>query len=260
MVLATTTSLEDSGLLDVLVPAFEAAHPGYAVKVVAVGTGQALALGRRGDADVLLVHAPPAESVFVAAGHGLERREIMWNDMVVVGPSADPARVRGLRDAAEAFRRIAAAGAPFVSRGDSSGTHQKELALWRAAGVRPRGAWYLDAGQGMAEVLLMAAEKRAYTLADRATVLALSPRLDLEVLVEGDVRLRNVYSVIRVTRAAEREGAAAFADWLVGPGAQALIGRFGVERFGRPLFVPLAGAALPGPAPAPHRGARGSLP
>ncbi|HEX7118801.1 MAG TPA: substrate-binding domain-containing protein [Longimicrobiales bacterium] len=240
IVLASTTSTEDSGLFEELIPAFEAAHPEYAVQVIAVGTGEALELGRRTDADVLLVHAPAAESVFVAEGYGLERREVMYNDFVIVGPSSDPAGVRGLADAAEALRRIAAAGAPFVSRGDDSGTHKKELALWQAAGLEPGGDGYVDAGQGMGAVLRIASERRGYTLTDRATYLFLKEDLALDVLVEGDERLFNQYGVIPVAGARNTAGAAAFTDWITSDAAQSLIGRYGAERFGRPLFTPNA--------------------
>ncbi|HEX6940662.1 MAG TPA: substrate-binding domain-containing protein [Longimicrobiales bacterium] len=240
IILASTTSTEDSGLFDELLPAFEAAHPEYEVRAIAVGTGEALELGRRKDADVLLVHAPAAESAFVAEGYGVERREVMYNDFVIVGPASDPAGVRGLADAAEALRRIARAGVSFISRGDDSGTHRKELALWRAAGVETGGAAYLEAGQGMGEVLRIASERRGYTLTDRATYLFLKDDLALEVLVEGDARLFNQYGVIPVAGARNAEGAAAFADWITSAEAQSLIARYGVDRFGAPLFTPNA--------------------
>lgn len=240
LVLASTTSTEDSGLFDVLIPAFERAHPEFDVKVVAVGTGQALELGRRGDADVLLVHAPADESAFVARGYGLGRRDVMYNDFVIVGPAADPARIRGLTDATEALRRIGRRRALFVSRGDDSGTHKKEQTLWRAAGMEAAGDWYLDAGQGMSEVLAIASEKQGYTLADRATYLVMRPALALQPLVEGDERLFNQYGVIPVSGAKNAAGAERFQDWITGSEGQAVIGRFGVERFGQPLFHPNA--------------------
>ena len=240
LVLASTTSTEDSGLFDVLIPAFEQAHPDLDVVVIAVGTGEALELGRRGDADVLLVHAPQAESVFVAEGHGTERREVMVNDFVLVGPSTDPAGIRGGRDAVAALRRIAQVGAPFVSRGDDSGTHRKERDLWATAGVTPAFEGYLEAGQGMGDVLAIAGEKRAYTLSDGATFLALGARHGLVILVEGDTVLLNPYAVIPVTGAANASGARAFADWLTSPDGQAVIAAFGVDRFGAPLFRPSA--------------------
>ncbi|MDX1675299.1 MAG: substrate-binding domain-containing protein [Longimicrobiales bacterium] len=248
LLIASTTSTEDSGLFDVLLPAFAEAHPGYDVHVTAVGTGQALVLGRRKDADVLLVHAPAAESAFVAAGHGTARCEVMYNDFVIVGPPSDPAGIRGLDGAPAALSRIAAsaegsrdAAVEFVSRGDDSGTHRKEQALWSAAGVEPSGGWYMEVGQGMAESLRMAAEQRAYTLSDRATYVAQRDGLELDVLVEGDPRLFNQYGVIPVAGASHPEAARNFARWITGEAAQALIGAFGTERFGRPLFVPNAG-------------------
>lgn len=240
IVLSSTTSTEDSGLFDVLIPAFEAAHPSLRVRVLAVGSGQALELGRRGDADVLLTHAPAAESLFVAQGHGEERRPVMYNDFVLVGPAADPAGVRGESDAAAALARIAAAAAPFISRGDDSGTHRKELDLWEAAGLGgpdARGPGYLEAGQGMGEVLRVAAEKEAYTLSDRSTFLFLRD-LPLEVLLEGDPRLTNPYAVIVVRTAKNRAGGRAFADWITSPRGQAVVGAYGRERFGQPLFFP----------------------
>lgn len=240
IILASTTSTEDSGLFDELIPAFEAAHPQFDVQVIAVGTGEALELGRRTDADVLLVHAPAAEKEFVAQGYGLERREVMYNDFVIVGPPDDPAGVRGLTDVNEALRRITSAGAPFVSRGDDSGTHKKEMELWRAAGIEPTRPAYLDAGQGMGEVLRIASERRGYTLTDRATYLFLQHALSLEVLVEGDERLFNQYGVLPVKGARNTAGAAVFTDWITSPEAQALIGRYGTDRFGQPLFVPNA--------------------
>lgn len=237
VVVSSTTSTEDSGLFDVLIPAFEEAHPGLAVHVLAVGSGQALELGRRGDADVVLVHAPAAESAFVAEGHGLGRRPLMYNDFVLVGPPADPAGIRGLKVGAEALRRIAERESPFVSRGDDSGTHRKELALWRLSGTSPGGPWYMEAGQGMGEVLRVAAEKGAYALSDRSTFLFM-PRLALEILVEGDPRLVNPYGVIAVRGAKNPEGAGAFVDWITAREGQALIAGYGVDRFGQPLFHP----------------------
>lgn len=240
LILASTTSTEDSGLFEELLPAFEAAHPGHRVRVIAVGTGEALEIGRRGDADVLLVHAPAAESAFVAEGYGTERRDVMYNDFVIVGPPSDPAGVGGLTVAADALRRIAEAGAAFVSRGDDSGTHRMERALWTAAGVEPAAPWYLDAGQGMGEVLRIASERQSYTLTDRATYLFMQQTLELHVLVEGDQTLFNQYGVIPVAGARNAEGAAAFVEWITGAQAQSLIARYGLERFGRPLFTPNA--------------------
>jgi tungstate transport system substrate-binding protein len=243
LILATTTSTQDSGLLDELLPAFTR-DTGWQVKTLAVGSGQAIELGRRGEADVLLVHSPTAEVAFVAEGSAGARRLVMHNDFVLVGPPADPAAVRG-SGSAEALARIAAAQAVFVSRGDASGTHAREQDLWSAAALTPGGAWYQSTGQGMAETLRVASEKGGYTLTDRATYLAQRDTLALEVLSEGDPDLLNVYHVIEMTtRAGERvqtDGAAAFADWLVSAPAQQLIGQFGRAEFGQPLFIPDAG-------------------
>jgi tungstate transport system substrate-binding protein len=239
--LATTTSTHNSGLLDDLLPPFEE-REGIEIQVIPVGTGQALALGERGDADVVLVHAREREDAFVAAGHGVERRDIMWNDFIVAGPRSDPADVRGLRDAAEAFRRIRASRARFVSRGDDSGTHIRELAVWKATGQEPpRGLdHYLEAGQGMGRCLTIAGEKRAYVLADRGTFLAYRSRLELEVLVEGDRLLRNPYGAMLVnpTRHPHVPAVAArkLLDYLTSEEGQRRIGAFRVD--GQVLFHP----------------------
>jgi tungstate transport system substrate-binding protein len=241
LVLASTTSTQDSGLFDVILPLFEEAHPECAIEVVAVGTGEALELGRRKDADVLLVHAKTAEEEFVAEGHGIERRDVMYNDFVVVGPPDDPAAVGEATSAPAAFSAISSArSTPFVSRGDDSGTHKRETSIWEAAGIEPAGAWYLSVGQGMGDTLRLAAEKSAYTLCDRATFLALEDDIALELLLEEDDLLYNQYGVIVVSDAANAEGAEAFAEWITGPQAQGIIGRFGYEEFGRALFVPNA--------------------
>jgi len=245
LILATTTSTQDSGLLDDLLPAFTAAT-GWAVKPVAVGSGQAIEMGRRGEADVLLVHSPAAEEDYVAEGTAGRRLLVMHNDFVLLGPEADPAGARGVA-ADEAMRRIAAAGAVFVSRGDDSGTHAREKSLWEQAGVPPGAPWYQETGQGMGATLRVAAEKAGYTLSDRATYLSQPDGLAL--LVEGDPGLLNVYHVIEVTkRAGERvqpEAAAAFADWITGADAQRRIGEFGRTEYGQPLFVPDAGKPDP---------------
>jgi tungstate transport system substrate-binding protein len=245
LILATTTSTQDSGLLDELLPAFTAAT-GWTVQPIAVGSGQAIEMGRRGEADVLLVHSPAAEEEFVAEGTAGRRLLVMHNDFVLLGPEADHAGVRG-QPVAEAVRRIAAAGSVFVSRGDDSGTHAREKSLWEQAGVAPGAPWYQETGQGMGATLRVAAEKAGYTLSDRATYLAQPDGLAL--LVEGDSGLLNVYHVIELTtRAGERvqpAGAAAFTDWITGPDAQRRIGEFGVARFGQPLFVPDAGKPDP---------------
>jgi len=244
LILATTTSTQDSGLLDVLVPAFEQAT-GYIVKTVAVGSGQAMTMGKECNADVLLVHSPAAEVEFMDAGSGIDRRLVMHNDFVIVGPAADPAGIKGTPKAADALAKIAAAEATFVSRADKSGTNAKELALWKAANITPKGAWYLESGQGMGPTLQIASEKGGYTLTDRATYLATKDKLNLDILVEGEAGLLNVYHVISVNPAkcpgVNTAGATAFADYLVSADGQALIGEFGTEKFGQPLFVPDAG-------------------
>lgn len=244
ILLATTTSTRDAGLLDSLLPLFET-KSGYKVRVVAVGSGQALEMGRRGDADVVLTHAPDAERILVDSGYFVRRRVVMHNDFLVVGPAADPAGLRGMNYALAAMQRIAARHAPFVSRGDRSGTHLLEQKLWRLAGVNPppHGDWYVESGQGMAATLQMADQKRAYTLTDRATYLAWRDKLQLVPLAEGDTLLYNVYHVMEATRAARANaaGARALADFLVSPDAQAMIAQFGTTRFGQPLFIPDAG-------------------
>ncbi len=244
VILSTTTSTQDSGLLDVLVPLFEK-QTGYTVRTIAVGTGQALALAARGEADVTLAHAPALEKKYVAEGKLRNRRLVMYNDFVVLGPEADPAKVRGERSAVAALRRVAAAGAPFVSRGDGSGTNILELALWKEAGVKPAAPWYIESGQGMGATLGIADDRRAYTLADRATFLAFRKRLALAIMVEGDRPLLNVYSVLEVDPAngarVNAAGGEAFAEFIVSPAVQRVIEAFGVDTYGRPLFVPLAG-------------------
>jgi len=244
LILATTTSTQDSGLLDVLVPAF-GNEADRQVKSVAVGSGEAIELGSRGEADVLLVHSPDDEEEFMASGKGGTRRLVMHNDFVVVGPPDDPAGIRGMSSTA-ALERIAQNGeAPFISRGDDSGTHALELKLWDAAGVRPAGSWYQETGQGMGATLRIADQKRAYTVADRGTYLSTEDSTDLDVLVTGEPRLLNVYHVIDVDPGAgprvNAAGGRAFADWIVSPAAQRMIGAFGRKEFGRPLFVPDAG-------------------
>jgi tungstate transport system substrate-binding protein len=240
IVLASTTSTEDSGLFEHLLPAFRSAHPEYRVRVIAVGSGEALRLASRGDADVVLTHSPRAEEEFMAAGHGALRRNVMFNDFVIVGPVDGPAEACGSLDAALALGCIGRLGSLFISRGDDSGTHARERELWATAGVEPDGEWYLEAGQGMGAVLMMASEKSAYTLSDRGTYLSLRGRLRLEVLVEGDPTLINQYTVMVVRGAVNVEGARVFAEWITSDGAQVLIGEFGLEELGRAAFVPNA--------------------
>jgi len=245
IILATTTSTQDSGLLDVLIPAFEK-KTGYFVKTIAVGSGQAMAMGQKGEADVLLVHSPDAEKKFVAAGYGVNRRLVMHNDFIIVGPKDDPAKIAGTRQSAEAMKKIAAAKALFLSRGDNSGTHAKEQALWKAASIKPEGEkWYQQTGLGMGQTLNVASEKQGYALADRGTYLALKKTLSLEILVQGDRGLLNIYHVIEVNPAkfprVNAAGGKAFADFMVSPEAQGMIRTFGVQKFGSPLFFPDAG-------------------
>jgi len=247
LVLATTTSTQDSGLLDVLVPLFEQ-RSGYRVKTVSVGTGAALALGGRGEADVVLVHAPQAEKRWMAEGNGTERLLVMHNDFVVVGPDEDPARIRGVPRAVDALQRIADAKAAFISRGDNSGTQQLELTLWQAARIEPKGQpWYVESGSGMGQTLSIADQKRAYTISDRGTWLTRKEQLALPILVEGDPALFNVYHVMPVNPAKfpglniNAAGGKAFADFLLAPETQAVIASFGREKYGQSLFIPDAG-------------------
>ena len=245
IILATTTSTQDSGLLDVLIPNFEK-KTGYFVKTIAVGSGQAMGMGQKGEADVLLVHSPAAEKKFVADGYGINRRIIMHNDFIIVGPPTDSAKVKGLKLASEAFKKIASAQALFLSRSDKSGTHTKEMDIWKAAGINPEGEkWYQQTGLGMGQTLSVTAEKKGYTLADRGTYLALKKNLGLDILVEGDAILLNIYHVIEVNPAkwpkANAAGAKAFADFMVSKETQEIIKTFGVDKFGSPLFFPDAG-------------------
>ncbi|OPY92659.1 MAG: PBP superfamily domain protein [Syntrophaceae bacterium PtaU1.Bin231] len=245
VILATTTSTQDSGLLDVLVPMFEK-KTGFFVKTIAVGSGQAMAMGSKGEADVLLVHSPAAEKKFMADGNGVERRLVMHNDFVIVGPPSDPAKIKGMKKASEAFKKIAASGSIFTSRGDNSGTHAKEKDIWKAAGLAYEGEkWYQQTGLGMGQTLAVAAEKKTYTLTDRGTYLALKKNLGLDILVEGDGILLNIYHVIEVNPKkwpkANLAGGKAFADFMVSRETQDMIKTFGVDRYGSPLFFPDAG-------------------
>jgi tungstate transport system substrate-binding protein len=242
LILATTTSTQDSGLLDVLVPLFQE-QTGYTVQTVAVGSGEAMKMGEEGNADVLLVHAPPSEVTFMDAGNGKDRFLVMHNDFIVVGPATDPAGIKGQTAAVEAFKAIYNARAQFITRGDDSGTHKKELALWKSAELDPADqAWYLETGQGMGASMTVASEKAAYILTDRATYLANKDNYQLDILVEGDNSLLNVYHVITVSPdkwpKANYEGAIAFANFMIDPATQEVIGQFGLEKFGQPLFYP----------------------
>jgi tungstate transport system substrate-binding protein len=238
LTLGVPTTVQDSGLLDALLPEFATAYPEYRVRYVAAGSGELLALGARGDLDVLLAHSPSAELEFMDAGHGTSRRQVMENDFVIAGPPSDLAAIRGLDDAVVALTRITSAGTLFLSRGDDSGTHRKELDLRAEAGIAASGPGYRDMGQGMGAVLQAASELGAYVLCDRATFLNLSEALELEILVEGDPRLRNVYSVIQVARAAEPDGARAFAEWITSEAGARAIAGYGRERFAVSLFRP----------------------
>jgi len=243
IILATTTSTQDSGLLDVLVPLFEE-QTGYVVQTIAVGTGEALKMGEEGNADVLLVHAPASEVKFMDGGFGKDRFLVMHNDFIIVGPAADPAAIKGLATK-DAFAAIYNAAVPFVSRGDDSGTHKKEISLWGKAEVDPvteKPEWFIETGQGMGASLTVASEKAAYILTDRATYLANKENLQLEILLEGDAALLNVYHVMTVNPekwdAVNYDGAMAFSNFMIDPATQAVIGEFGVEKFGLPLFFP----------------------
>jgi len=245
IILATTTSTQDSGLLDVLLPIFEK-KTNYFVKTIAVGSGQAMAMGQKGEADVLLVHSPDAEKKFIAEGYGINRRLIMHNDYIIVGPSNDPSKIKGLKSSSEAFKKISSEKTLFMSRGDNSGTHAKEKSIWKTAGINPEeGKWYQQTGLGMGQTLNVAAEKKGYTLADRGTYLALKKNLNLDILVKGDAILLNIYHVIEVNPAkwpkVNVAGGKAFADFMVSKETQDIIKTFGVDKFGSPLFFPDAG-------------------
>jgi len=244
IILSTTTSTQDSGLLDVLVPLFEK-QTGYTVKTISVGTGQALALAAKGDADVALVHAPSLEKQYVAEGKLLNRRLVMYNDFVIIGPRNDPAKIKSAKTASAALRLIEQSKSRFVSRGDNSGTHNLEKTLWKEVGIEPKGTWYIEAGQGMGATLGIANERNAYTITDRGTYLALGSRITLPILGEGDKALLNIYSVMEVNPAngprINTAGGKAFADFMVAPQTQSVIKNFGVGKFSQPLFVPVAG-------------------
>lgn len=245
VILATTTSTQDSGLLDVLIPVFEK-DTGFFVKTISVGSGQAMKMGEKGEADVLLVHSPDAEKTFVNEGFGINRQLVMHNDFIIVGPPADPAKIKGMKSTKEALKMIAQSGSLFLSRGDNSGTHAKEKAIWKAAGIVPEGQkWYQQTGLGMGQTLNVAAEKKGYTLADRGTYLALKKNLGLDILIEGEPLLLNIYHVIEVNPAkwpkVNAPGAKAFAAFMVSKKVQEIIAKFGVDKYGSPLFFPDAG-------------------
>ena len=252
LILATTTSTQDSGLLDALIPQFEKEHD-YKVKTIAVGSGEALRLAGEGEADVVLAHSPKAEEDFMAAGNGESRLVVMHNDFIIVGPVDDPAGIKGATNAGDAFKKIATAEALFLSRGDQSGTNTKELSLWTSAGIQPSGTWYQETGQGMGATLNVASDKQGYTLSDRGTYLAQKANLDLELLVEGDKALFNQYHVIVVDPKkhsnVNAEGARAFASFITSPTVQATIAQFGVKEYGQALFIPDAGKEAAGATP-----------
>ena len=242
IILATTTSTQDSGLLDVLVPMFQE-QTGYTVQTIAVGSGEAMTMGEEGNADVLLVHAPTSEVTFMEGGFGTDRFLVMHNDFIIVGPASDPAGIKGMSSATDAFKAISDADATFITRGDDSGTHKKELALWKASEVDPAGqAWYTETGQGMGASMTVASEMEAYILTDRATYLANKENYQLEILVEGDTSLLNVYHVITINQTkwpkVNYEGALAFANFMIDPETQKVISEFGTDKFGQPLFFP----------------------
>lgn len=242
MVLASTTSTQDSGLFDVLIPAFEKANPDIKVQVVAVGTGEAIQKGRDGDADGLLVHAKADEEAFVKEGYADSRADVMYNQFLIVGPKDDPAKIAGSKTAAEAFKKIADAKAKFISRADDSGTNKKELKIWEAAGITPKGSWYEESGQGMGDTLKMTDEMGAYTLADQATYLTMSNEKAIESIAvfEGADDLLNQYGVLVVKGAKQEAAAQKFYDWIISPEGQEVIKNYGVDTFGTSLFTPNA--------------------
>lgn len=251
VILSTTTSTQDSGLLDILIPMFER-QTGYKVKVIAVGTGQALAMGENGDADVMLVHAPDSEMEVVNKGAAMNRQLVMHNDFIIVGPEDDPAGIKGL-GADEAFKKIADKKSIFISRGDDSGTNKKELDIWKSVGIKPEGEWYQEVGQGMGATLDITSEKQGYTLTDRATYLAKKDILSLVILSEGSPELLNIYHAMQVNpdyitkkspdkaKMINTEGAKAFVEFMTNPDTQKVIGDFGKDKYGEPLFFPDAG-------------------
>jgi tungstate transport system substrate-binding protein len=245
IIMASTTSTGDSGLMDALIPIFQQ-KTGYSIKPIYVGSGAAMTMGERGDADVLLVHAPDSELKFMEAGHGVNRKLVMHNDFIVIGPAGDPAGIKGMTSALDALKKIAAGKTVFISRGDKSGTDQLEKKLWTTAGITSKGqAWYQESGQGMGATLSIASEKAAYTITDRATYLATKKNLSLDVLVQGDPVLLNIYHVIEVNSAKSPRinamGAKAFAAFMVDPSTQEVISKFGIDKYGQALFFPDAG-------------------
>ena len=241
--ISSTTSTDNTGLFQALNPPFEKMF-NCRVDVIAQGTGKALKTGEMGDSDVVFVHSRPAEDKFVEEGHGVNRRDVMYNDFIIIGPRDDPVGIKGLKDAGEALKKIAHSRARFVSRGDDSGTHKKEKALWKGAGLTPQGDWYVEAGQGMGAVLQIANEMKAYTMSDRGTYLAYQQKIDLAILTEGDPALFNPYGIIAVNPAKHPHVnyvlAMAYIGWVTSPEGQGIIREFGKDQYGQPLFIPVA--------------------
>jgi len=241
IILSTTTSTYDSGLLDELIPVFEKKYK-ISVKPIAVGTGEALRMGERGEVDVVLVHARSAEDKFLEEGYGVNRKDVMHNDFVIIGPEEDPAEIKGIENVTEAFKKMSEKQMLFISRGDDSGTHKKEIKIWEEAGVKPEGDWYLEVGQGMSETILIANEKNAYTLTDRGTYLAQQKNIQLKILSEGDPLLLNQYGIIAVNPDKHininYKGAIKFIDFITSEEGQEIIKNFGIDKYGQPLFFP----------------------
>ncbi|MBU2597635.1 MAG: substrate-binding domain-containing protein [Actinobacteria bacterium] len=241
IILATTTSTYDSGLLDELIPVFEKKYK-ISVKPIAVGTGEALRMGERGEVDIVLVHSRSAEDKFLEEGYGVNRKDVMHNDFVIIGPEEDPAEIKGNENVTEAFKKISEKQMLFLSRGDDSGTHKKEIKIWEEAGIEPKGDWYLEAGQGMAGTIMIANEKNAYTLSDRGTYLSLQKNIQLKILFEGDPLLLNPYGIIAVNpdkhSKVNYEGAMRFIEFITSKDGQEIIKNFGIEKYGQPLFFP----------------------
>lgn len=244
VILATTTSTQDSGLLDVLIPDFEK-KTGYKIKTIAVGTGQALAMGEKGEADVLLVHAPTSEKKLVDNKTGINYQLVMHNDFILVGPADDPAKIKGKKSLADVLKTISDSKSVFVSRGDDSGTDKMEKSLWKKAGIKPTGSWYQESGSGMGQTLNIASEKSGYTLTDRATYLANKKNLKLDILLEGEKSLLNIYHTMQVNPEkfpkVNKDGAKAFVDYLAAADTQKIISEFGKDKYGQSLFFPDAG-------------------
>ncbi len=240
---SSTTSTDNTGLFDVLNPPFEKMF-NCSIDVISQGTGKAIKTGEMGDCDIVFVHSRKAEDKFVEEGYGVNRRDVMYNDFVIVGPKDDPAGIRGLKNAGDAIKRIAAGNSPFISRGDDSGTHKKEKEIWEKIGIVPEGKWYIESGQGMGAVLLMAHEMKGYALSDRGTYLAFTGKTDLDIMTEDDPCLFNPYGIIAVNPQKHPHVnyilAMAYIGWITSPKGQKIIKEFGKDKFGQSLFIPLA--------------------